>query len=668
MAAAERLFVTEKIGGRALYRLHAATVLAGIFLVLCYRAAHVPAAAGGGRAAWLGMLAAELWFGFYWIITQSVRWAPVRRRTFKDKLHARYGSDRLPCVDIFVCTADPVSEPPSLVIATVLSVMAYDYPSEKLTVYLSDDGCSVFTFYALWEASAFSKHWLPFCRRHNIEPRSPAAYLSSEEMPRDPSVLQEWLLIKGLYEEMTERIDSAVMSGKIPEEIKVKHEGFSEWDAGITSEDHQPIVQIMINGKDRNAVVDNDGNVLPTLVYVAREKRPQYRHHFKAGAMNALIRVSSVISSSPIIMNVDCDMYSNNSESIKDALCFFLDDEKGRKIAFVQYPQNYNNLTKNNIYGNSLNVINEVEMCGLDSVGGQPYIGTGCFHRRETLCGRRFSEDYEKHWARQIKEKTQWRIDQIEEKAKLSATCSYEHRTLWGSEIGIIYDCPVEDVITGLAIHCRGWESVNINPSRPAFIGVGPTTLTQTILQHKRFSEGNFSIFLSKYCPFLFGHGQISLLHQMGYSIYGLWAPNSLPTLFYVTIPSLCLVKGTPLFPEMTNPWITPFVYVAAVKNMYSLCEALLSGDTLRGWWNGQRMWMVKRITSYLYGFIDTIKKLLGMSDMGFVITSKVSDEDQEKSGRAKSDHEKQWENAFQCTFRPGLAMCGAGDHQYPDL
>jgi hypothetical protein len=29
--------------------------------------------------------------------------------------------------------------------------------------------------------------------------------------------------------------------------------------------------------------------VLPTLVYVAREKRPQYHHNFKAGAMNALV-------------------------------------------------------------------------------------------------------------------------------------------------------------------------------------------------------------------------------------------------------------------------------------------------------------------------------------------------------------------------------------------
>lgn len=58
--------------------------------MLYYRATHVPGAgSGAGRAAWLGMLAAELWFGFYWVITQSVRWRPVRRRTFKDRLAAR---------------------------------------------------------------------------------------------------------------------------------------------------------------------------------------------------------------------------------------------------------------------------------------------------------------------------------------------------------------------------------------------------------------------------------------------------------------------------------------------------------------------------------------------------------------------------------------------------
>lgn len=72
------------------------------------------------------------------------------------------------------------------------------------------------------------------------------------------------------------------------------------------------------------------------------------------------IRVSSEISNGAIILNVDCDMYSNNSDSIRDALCFFMDEEKGHEIAFVQCPQNFENITKNELYSNSLRVIYEV--------------------------------------------------------------------------------------------------------------------------------------------------------------------------------------------------------------------------------------------------------------------------------------------------------------------
>ncbi|CAL5087820.1 unnamed protein product [Urochloa decumbens] len=431
-------------------------------------------------------------------------------------------------------------------------------------------------------------------------------------------------------QEMTERIDSAFRSDNVPEEIKTNHKGFSEWGTGVTSKDHQPIVQVVIDGKDRDAV-DNEGNVLPTLVYMAREKRPQYHHNFKAGAVNTLIRVSSVISNSPIILIVDCDMYSNNSDAIRDAMCFFLDEEMGHKIAFVQNPQNYNNMTKNNIYGSSPNVFNQVELRGFDGLGGPLYIGTGCFHRREILCGRRFTNDYKEDWDRGIKEKGNMSIDQVEEKAKSLATCIYEHNTQWGNEIGVTYGSAAEDIITGLIIHCRGWISVFNNPPRAAFIGVGPTTLAHTIQQHKKWCEGVFSIFLSKYCPFIFGNGNISLQLQMAYSIYSLWAPNSLPTLYYLIIPSIGLLKGIPLFPEITSLWITPYIYVSVVTNIYSAYEALLHGDTLKGWWNGQRMWMIRRITSYLNGGIDAVRNMLGLSKMGCPVSPKVSGEGESK-------------------------------------
>ena len=46
--------------------------------------------------------------------------------------------------------------------------------------------------------------------------------------------------------------------------------------------------QILIDGRDTKSL-DSDGNRLPTLVYMAREKKPQVHHNFKAGSMNALV-------------------------------------------------------------------------------------------------------------------------------------------------------------------------------------------------------------------------------------------------------------------------------------------------------------------------------------------------------------------------------------------
>ena len=158
---------------------------------------------------------------------------------------------------------------------------------------------------------------------------------------------------------------------------------------------------------------------------------------------------------------------------------------------------------------------------------------------------------------------------------------------------GVRYGCPLEDVITGLQIQCRGWRSVYYNPVRKAFLGMAPTSLGQILVQHKRWSEGFLQISLSEYSPFLLGHGKIKLGLQMGYSVCGFWALNSFPTFYYAIIPSLCFLSGVSVFPEViyvvqyvsklismyrgsiltqyshlqfiqiTSPWIIPFGYVA---------------------------------------------------------------------------------------------------------
>ncbi|XP_061353157.1 cellulose synthase-like protein E1 [Gastrolobium bilobum] len=619
------LFETRRGRGRLIYRTFAISLFVSICFIWVYRLSHITRNGEDGKWACLGLLGAELWFGFYWVLTQALRWNLVFRQPFKNRLSQRY-ENRLPRVDIFVCTADPEIEPSMMVINTVLSVMAYDYPAEKTSVYLSDDAASEITFYAMLEASTFAKHWVPFCKRFNVEPRSPAAYFNSE-----PNQTKELEAIKKLYNEMERRIEDATKLGGVPKEARLKHKGFSQWDSYSSRRDHDTILQILLHKNDPNNSKDVDGFVLPTLVYLAREKRPQYHHNFKAGAMNSLLRVSSNISNGKIILNVDCDMYSNNSQTVRDALCFFMDEEKGHEIAFVQYPQHYENVTKNDLYGSILLSASEVEFHGADGYGGPLYIGTGCFHKRDSLCGMKFSDQYRNDWKSEDDQFIEAIFQELEEKSRALASCTYEENTLWGKEIGLKYGCPVEDVITGLSIQCQGWKSVYCNPPRGAFLGVAPTTLSQALVQHKRWSEGHFQILFSKYSTVWYALGRINFGLQMGYCIYGLWAPNCLATLYYCIIPSLYLLKGIPLFPKMSSPWFIPFAYVILGETSCSLLEFLFSGGTFQGWWNDLRIWLYKRTSSYLFAFIDTILKLFGYSNSAFTITAKVTEEDASK-------------------------------------
>lgn len=81
-------------------------------------------------------------------------------------------------VDVFVSTVDPLKEPPLVTGNTLLSILAVDYPVDKVSCYLSDDGASMLTFEALSETAEFARKWVPFCKKFSIEPRAPEMYFS----------------------------------------------------------------------------------------------------------------------------------------------------------------------------------------------------------------------------------------------------------------------------------------------------------------------------------------------------------------------------------------------------------------------------------------------------------------------------------------------------------
>uniref|UniRef100_A0A0D6QSW0 Glycosyltransferase 2-like domain-containing protein n=1 Tax=Araucaria cunninghamii TaxID=56994 RepID=A0A0D6QSW0_ARACU len=605
-------------------RAYACIYLAAIVGLIYYRILFMPSES---YIPWILGFAAELGFAFRWTLDQAMRWRPVDRFTFPERLSRRFERD-LPSIDIFICTADPIKEPPISVVNTVLSTLAFDYPAEKLSCYLSDDGGSPLTFYALLEASRFAKMWVPFCNKYSLQQRCPEAYFA-EGYARDNenlSFIREWKNVNKTYKEMKSCINNSVERGTVPEDKRGGHIGFRDWSSEMNSRDHPTIIQVLLEkGRD----MDAEGHDLPNLVYVSREKKPGFPHYFKAGALNALIRVSEVMTNSPFMLTLDCDMYANNCEALREAMCFFMDPKSGHQFGYVQFPQRFHGITKNDLYANSLKSIFDIQAKGLDGFEGPEYVGTGCVHRRDVLCG----SDPQYPSSKLITAFTPSKLSlkqtspsQRLDDARALANCTYEENTLWGKKVGMLYNSAVEDILTGLVIHYRGWKSALCVPQRDAFLGCAPCNLNDTLIQHKRWTTGQFEIFASRYCPLVRGIGTTSIAHRMGCTFFCLWAPSSLHILCYSLVPALCMLSGLSMFPEISSPWFLLFVFLSVTAHTRNAIELVWIGYSFKGWWNEQRMWMIKGVSSYLFGLIQVICKLTGISKVGFELTDKVYD------------------------------------------
>ncbi|CAI0475844.1 unnamed protein product [Linum tenue] len=340
---------------------------------------------------WLTSVICEIWFAFSWVLDQFPKWSPINRVTYLDTLSARFERPGEPCelapVDFFVSTVDPLKEPPLITANTVLSILALDYPVEKVSCYVSDDGAAMLSFESLAETSEFARKWVPFCKKYEIEPRAPEFYFSQKiDYLKDkvqPSFVKERRAMKRDYEEYKIRVNAMVARAqKTPEEGWTMQDG-TPWP-GNNTRDHPGMVQVFLGNTGAR---DMDGNELPRLIYVSREKRPGYQHHKKAGAENALVRVSAVLTNAPYILNLDCDHYVNNSKAVREAMCFLMDPQVGRDVCYVQFPQRFDGIDKSDRYANRNIVFFDVNMKGLDGIQGPVYVGTGCVFNRQALYG-----------------------------------------------------------------------------------------------------------------------------------------------------------------------------------------------------------------------------------------------------------------------------------------
>ncbi|CAA7037390.1 unnamed protein product [Microthlaspi erraticum] len=609
------------------FRIYAVIHICGIVALMYH---HVHSLVTADKPLVTSMLfIADVVLALFWAGTAALRFNPVHRSEYPEKYVAKPVVD-FPKLDVFICTADPYKEPPMMVVNTALSVMAYDYPSDKISVYISDDGGSSLTLFALMEAAKFSKHWLPFCKRNNILDRSPEVYFSS----KSHSWSDEAQNLKIMYKDMKNRVEHVVESGKVEAEFITcdKSRGvFDLWSDKFTRHDHPSIIQVLQNNE--TDMDDTNTFKMPNLIYVSREKSKVSPHHFKAGALNTLLRVSAVITNSPIILTVDCDVYSNDPVTPVRALCYFTDPKIKSTLGFVQFPQRFQGLSKNDIYACECKRIFVIMMIGFDGLLGPNYHGTGCFFNRRVFFGSPSNLI--------LPEIDELRPDRIADKSVNSqevlalahkvAGCNYERNTNWGSKIGIRYGSLVEDYYTGYRFHCEGWRSVLPTPKRAAFYGDFPKSLIDVMNQQKRWAFGHLEIAFSKYSPITYGIKSLGLLMGLGYAQSPFWGLWSIPLIIYGLLPQLSLLCGVSVFPKTSDPWFWLYIFLFFGAYTQDLLDFVFEGGSYRRWWNDQRMWLIRGLTSFLFALIEFTLKNLNLSTFGFNVTSKADDEEVNK-------------------------------------
>ena len=231
-------------------------------------------------------------------------------------------------------------------------------------------------------------------------------------------------------------------------------------------------------GKDEDVM----GHTMPNLVYVSRGKSINLPHNFKAGALNALVsslmaiqlydwsfkisaphspillsiivpnqpcvykykyfclyvlklRVSATMTNAPVILTLDSDMYSNDPQTPLRALCYLLDPSMDPKLAYVQFPQIFYAINKNDIYGGEARHVFQTHPTGMDVLKGPIYLGTGGFFRRKVFFGDP-SETFELKQDHLGSKSIKSRV--ILASAHHVADCNFESQSQWGTKVGFV--------------------------------------------------------------------------------------------------------------------------------------------------------------------------------------------------------------------------------------
>ncbi|VAH29130.1 probable mixed-linked glucan synthase 8 isoform X1 [Triticum urartu] len=677
------LYRTFKVKGILLhpYRLLSLIRLVAIVLFFIWRVRHPYA---DGMWLWWISMVGDLWFGVTWLLNQVAKLNPVKRVPNLTLLEQQFdlpdGNSNLPCLDVFINTVDPINEPMIYTMNSIISILAADYPVDKHACYLSDDGGSIIHYDGLLETAKFAALWVPFCRKHSIEPRAPESYFSLNTRPYTGNAPQDFVNDRRHmcreYDEFKERLDA--LFTLIPKRSDVynhaaaKEGAKATWMADGTqwpgtwidpAENHKKgqhvgIVKVMLKhpsyepelglGASTNSPLDFSAvDVrLPMLVYISREKSPSCDHQKKAGAMNVQLRVSALLTNAPFIINFDGDHYVNNSKAFRAGICFMLDRREGDNTAFVQFPQRFDDVDPTDRYCNHNRVFFDATLLGLNGIQGPSYVGTGCMFRRVALYGvdpPRWRPDNVKIVDSSTKfgssasfissilpaadqERSIMSPPALEEPVMADLahvmTCAYEDGTEWGREVGWVYNIATEDVVTGFRLHRNGWRSMYCRMEPDAFAGTAPINLTERLYQILRWSGGSLEMFFSRNCPLLAGR-RLHPMQRIAYANMTAYPVSSVFLVFYLLFPVIWIFRGQFYIQKPFPTYVLYLVIVIALTELIGMVEIKWAGLTLLDWIRNEQFYIIGATAVYPTAVFHIVLKLFGLKGVSFKLTAK---------------------------------------------
>ena len=158
------------------------------------------------------------------------------------------------------------------------------------------------------------------------------------------------------------------------------------------------------------------------------------------------------MTNAPIVLTQDCDMYSNNPLTPQHVLCYICDPAMDPKLGYIQFPQRFHGLNKNDIYASEFKPLYLTNPAGMDGLAGPCYVGSGCFFRRRVFFGApssMISSEIPELSPFHVVDKS-IRSREVLALAHHLAGCNYEDGTNWGSKVkhkeGIMFICTVVEV------------------------------------------------------------------------------------------------------------------------------------------------------------------------------------------------------------------------------